>query len=116
MSSNIELQTCTDILPAFQLIKGIDLGYTDHYVFDVTVNSQYAMTTASDNFIRLYDLSTLSLAHSISAHQDKISQMKLKGDNYLFTCSEDHALKRWDLRTPTVGPVQTFQCNLLAYL
>ncbi|KAI8883028.1 WD40 repeat-like protein, partial [Backusella circina FSU 941] len=111
MTSNIEVQTCTDILPSFQLLKGIDLGYNDHYVFDVTVNSQYAMTTASDNFIRLYDLSTLSLTSSISAHQDKISQMKLKGDQYLFTCSEDKTLKRWDLRTPNIGPVQTFQYN-----
>ncbi|CAO3670849.1 hypothetical protein G6F70_007117 [Rhizopus microsporus] len=104
----IDVQTCTNILPPFQLIKNIELGYNDGYVFDVTANSQYAITSASDNFIRLYDLATLQLAQTIRSHDCKISQMKLKSDQYLFTVSEDSTLKRWDLRTSS-GPVQCFK-------
>ena len=111
--ATIDVETCLDILPPFQLLKGIDLGYKDQYVFDVSANSQYAMTSASDNFVRLYDLSTLQLAHSIPAHASKMTQMKLKSDQYLFTASEDCTLKRWDLRTPgATGPVQIFKCKL----
>ncbi|OBZ84610.1 WD repeat-containing protein 89 [Choanephora cucurbitarum] len=110
MSSNIQVETCTDLLAPFQLIKGIDLGYEDAYVFDVTANSQYAITSASDNFIRLYDLSTLQLSLTIPAHSNRISKMKLKSDQYLFTSSEDGTLKRWDLRTPQ-NPIQQFQYN-----
>lgn len=114
MSSSIDVHTCADILPPFQLVKGIDLGYNDGYVFDVSANSQYAMTSASDNFVRLYDLGTLQLSHTIPAHTGKISKMKLKSDQYLFTASEDCTLKRWDLRTVgSNGPVQTFKCKLL---
>lgn len=108
--STIDVQTCTNILPPFQLIKNIELGYNDGYVFDVTANSQYAITSASDNFIRLYDLATLQLAQTIRSHDCKISQMKLKSDQYLFTVSEDSTLKRWDLRTSS-GPVQCFKCK-----
>ncbi|RCH78444.1 WD repeat-containing protein 89 [Rhizopus stolonifer] len=111
MSSNIEVLTCTDILPPFQLLKGIDLGYNEAYVFDVTANSQYAITSASDNFIRLYDLNTLQLSHTIPVHNSRISKMKLKSDQYLFTASEDGTLKRWDLRATLNIPVQTFQYN-----
>jgi WD40 repeat protein len=112
MSTPIDVQTCTDILPLFQLIKGIDLGYNDDYVFDVTANSQFAMTSASDNFIRLYDLGTLQLAYTIPAHKSRISKMKLKSDQYLFSASEDCTLSRWDLRANGVaGPVQTFKCK-----
>ncbi|KAL9553359.1 hypothetical protein PS6_003961 [Mucor atramentarius] len=110
MSNSIDVQTCTDILPPFQLIRGIDLGYNDDYVFDVSANSQYAITSASDNFVRLYDLSTLQLSFSIPAHTERISKMKLKSDQYLFTTSEDQTLKRWDLRTAgSTGPVQVFK-------
>lgn len=112
MSNSIDVQTCTDILPPFQLIRGIDLGYNDDYVFDVSANSQYAITSASDNFVRLYDLSTLQLSFSIPAHTERISKMKLKSDQYLFTTSEDQTLKRWDLRTAgSTGPVQVFKCK-----
>lgn len=112
MSNSIDVQTCTDILPPFQLVKGIDLGYNDDYVFDVSANSQYAITSASDNFVRLYDLSTLQLSYTIPAHQERISKMKLKSDQYLFTASEDQTLKRWDLRTAGLtGPVQVFKCK-----
>lgn len=115
MSNSIDVQTCTDILPPFQLVKGIDLGYNNDYVFDVSANSQYAITSASDNFVRLYDLSTLQLSYTIPAHKERISKMKLKSDQHLFTASEDHTLKRWDLRTAgSTGPVQTFKCNLLS--
>ncbi|KAG2201658.1 hypothetical protein INT47_003884 [Mucor saturninus] len=107
---SIDVQTCTDILPPFQLVKGIDLGYNNDYLFDVTANSQYALTSASDNCVRLYDLATLQLAHTMPAHTSKISKMKLKNDQYLFTASEDATLKRWDLRVPgTTGPSQTFK-------
>ncbi|KAI7897698.1 WD40-repeat-containing domain protein [Cokeromyces recurvatus] len=109
MAAPIDVQVCTTILPPFQLIKGIDLGYNDDYVFDVTANSQYAITSASDNFVRLYDLSTLQLSHTIPAHNERISKMKLKSDQYLFTVSEDSTLKRWDLRTNNA--VQTFKYN-----
>ena len=110
MSNSIDVQTCTDILPSFQLVKGIDLGYNNDYVFDVSANSQYAITSASDNFVRLYDLSTLQLSYTIPAHKERISKMKLKSDQHLFTASEDHTLKRWDLRTAgSTGPVQTFK-------
>ncbi|KAG1050917.1 hypothetical protein G6F43_006845 [Rhizopus delemar] len=108
MSSSIDIQTCTNILPPFQLIKSIDLGYQEEYVFDVTANSHYGITSASDNFIRLYDLSTLQLAQTIPAHENKISQIKLKSDQYLFSASEDCTLKRWDLRAGSV-PVQCFK-------
>ncbi|KAG2237484.1 WD40-repeat-containing domain protein [Thamnidium elegans] len=112
MSTAIDIQTCTDILPSFQLVKGIDLGYKNDYVFDVTANSQYAITSASDNFVRLYDLGTLQLSYTIPAHDSKISKMKLKSDQFLFTASEDKTLKRWDLRTAgSTGPVQTFKYN-----
>lgn len=112
MSTSIDIQTCSDILPPFQLVKGIDLEYNDGYVFDVTANSQFAITSASDNFVRLYDLGTLQLSHTIPAHSSKISKMKLKSDQYLFTASEDCTLKRWDLRTAGAnGPVQTYQCK-----
>lgn len=109
---SIDVQVCTDILPAFRLVKSLDLGYDDNYLFDVTANSQYAMTSASDNLIRLYDLNSLQLVSSIPAHEQKISKMKLKSDQYLFTASEDSTLKRWDLRAPG-APVQTFQCKYL---
>lgn len=109
---SIDVQTCNDILPPFQLVKGIDLGYNNDYVFDVTANSQYAITSASDNFVRLYDLGTLQLSHTIPAHSSKISKMKLKNDQYLFTASEDSTLKRWDLRIAgNNGPSQTFKCK-----
>lgn len=107
---SIDVQVCTDILPPFNLIKSIDLGYNDNYLFDVTANSQYALTSASDNLIRLYDLNSLNLVTSIPAHEQKISKMKLKSDQYLFTASEDSTLKRWDLRSPS-APVQTFKCK-----
>lgn len=112
MSATIDIQTCNDILPPFQLVKGIDLGFNNNYIFDVTANSQYAITSASDNFVRLYDLSTLQLANTIPAHNSKISKMKLKSDQFLFTVSEDKTLKRWDLRTAgSTGPVQIFNCK-----
>lgn len=110
MAATIDVQVCTDILPPFNLVKGIDLGYNDNYLFDVTANSQYAITSASDNFVRLYDLGSLQLVSTIPAHQQKISKMKLISDQYLFTASEDSTLKRWDLRAPT-APVQTFKCK-----
>jgi WD40 repeat protein len=111
--STIDVQTRTDVLPPFQLIKGIDLGYNDDYVFDVTANSQFAMTSASDNLVRLYDLGTLQLAYTIPAHKNRISKMKLKSDQYLFTASEDCSLNRWDLRAHgATGPVQTFKCKI----
>lgn len=114
MSASIDVQTCTDILPPFQLIKGIELGYNNDYVFDVTANSQYVMTSASDNFVRLYDLGTLQLAYTIPAHKSRISKMKLKSDQYLFTASEDCTLLRWDLRVnPGAGPAQAFKCKAL---
>lgn len=117
MSTAIDIQTCTDILPPFQLVKGIDLGYKNDYVFDVTANSQYAITSASDNFVRLYDLGTLQLSYTIPAHDSKISKMKLKSDQFLFTASEDKTLKRWDLRTAgSTGPVQTFKCKCVLYI
>lgn len=108
---SIDVQTCNDILPPFQLVKGIDLGYNGDYLFDVTANSQYAITSASDNLVRLYDLATLQLSHTIPAHSKKISKMKLKNDQFLFTASEDATLKRWDLRQSGAnGPSQTVKC------
>ncbi|KAI9279292.1 WD40-repeat-containing domain protein [Sporodiniella umbellata] len=106
--TSIDIQTCTNILPPFQLVKGIDLGYNDQYVFDVTANSQYGITSASDNMIRLYDLNTLQLAHTIAAHDSKIHQLKLKNEQFLFSSSEDGTLKRWDLRSGAT-PVQCFK-------
>ncbi|CEP09682.1 hypothetical protein [Parasitella parasitica] len=105
-----DVQTCSDILPPFQLVKSIELEYNDHYVFDVSANSQYAITSASDNLVRLYDLRTLQVSYTIPAHQERISKIKLKSDQYLFTASEDQTLKRWDLRAAgSTGPVQTFK-------
>ncbi|KAI8984124.1 WD40-repeat-containing domain protein [Mycotypha africana] len=111
-ASTIDVQTCLDIIPPFNLLKGIDLDYNDDYIFEVTANSQYAITSASDRTVRLYNLNTLQLSHKFQAHEEKISQIKLKGDHHLFTASEDRTLKRWDLRLGGNAPVQTFNYKL----
>lgn len=100
-----------DMLPKYQLVRSMNFGWQDQYVFDVTANSQYAIASASDNMIRLYDLSTLQPATSLSFHQQRISKIKLFNDQYLFSASEDGKLARWDLRTST-SPVQIFNCKL----
>ncbi|KAI8343397.1 WD40-repeat-containing domain protein [Chlamydoabsidia padenii] len=96
-----------DMLPKYQLVRSMNFGWQDQYVFDVTANSQYAIASASDNLIRLYDLSTLQPATSLSFHQQRISKIKLFNDQFLFSASEDGKLARWDLRTSTT-PVQVF--------
>ncbi|KAG0171201.1 WD repeat-containing protein 89 [Apophysomyces sp. BC1015] len=104
----IDVHACYDLLPPFQLVRGIDLSLGESYVFDVTVNSQYAIASASDNLVRLYDLATLQSTGSCALHTDKISKIKLFNDQYLFSASEDGRLVRWDLRAGG-NPVQTFQ-------
>lgn len=99
-----------DMLPKFQLVRSMDFGWQDQYVFDVTANSQYAIASASDNLIRLYDLATLQPATSLTFHQQRISKIKLFSDQFLFSASEDGKLARWDLRTST-APVQVFDCK-----
>ncbi|SAL99228.1 hypothetical protein [Absidia glauca] len=77
------------------------------FVVIVVVVRQYAIASASDNLIRLYDLATLQPATSLTFHQQRISKIKLFNDQFLFSASEDGKLARWDLRTPT-APVQVF--------
>ncbi|KAI8093394.1 WD40-repeat-containing domain protein [Halteromyces radiatus] len=104
----VSVQINTQLLPTYQLVRSMNFGWEDQYVFDVTANSQYAIASASDNMIRLYDLSTLQPAASLNLHQQRISKIKLFNDQYLFSASEDGKLARWDLRASTTTPVQIF--------
>ncbi|KAI9306068.1 WD40-repeat-containing domain protein [Cunninghamella echinulata] len=104
----VNIQIVNNLIPPYQLVRSMNFGWEDQYVFDVTVNSQYAIASASDNIIRLYDLATLQPATSLSFHQQRISKIKLYNDVYLFSASEDGKLARWDLRTNNNQPVQIF--------
>ncbi|KAI7861648.1 WD40-repeat-containing domain protein [Spinellus fusiger] len=106
----IDVQSCFDILLPFQPVRRIELGLGDNYVFDVVMNSKYVAASASDHFIRVYDLNTLQLGHTLSFHTKKIAKMKQVNENFLFSASEDGTLARWDLRIGE-GPVQIFQYN-----
>ncbi|KAL0080617.1 WD40-repeat-containing domain protein [Phycomyces blakesleeanus] len=108
--TTVDVQTCFDILPPFQLVRSIDLGLGENYVFDVAMNTQYTAASASDNLIRIYDLQTLQLAHTLSFHQKRISKMKQVNEQFLFSASEDGTLARWDLRVAD-KPVQIFRYN-----
>ncbi|CAO3613549.1 unnamed protein product [Cunninghamella blakesleeana] len=104
----VNIEIVKDMIPTYQLIRTMNFGWEDQYVFNVTANSQYAIASASDNIIRLYDLATLQPATSLSFHQQRISKIKLYNDQYLFSASEDGKLARWDLRTNS-QPVQIFE-------
>ncbi|KAI8376186.1 WD40-repeat-containing domain protein [Radiomyces spectabilis] len=107
----VDIQVDRSLLRPFQLVRSIDFGWQDeHYVFDVTANSQYAIASASDNLIRFYDVATLQLAMTGALHTKRISKIKVYNDQYLFSASEDGRLARWDLRVGA-QPVQTFAYN-----
>lgn len=108
----IEISEQPDLIPPFQPVRAIDFNIGDNYVLDVTANSQYAIASASDRLIRLYDLQTLNLAHTLQKHTSGISKIKVYQDQYLFSSSLDGSLVRWDVRAGP-KPVQTFQCELI---
>lgn len=113
MTASFKIEVCQNILPSFSLLKSLELGYTEDYVFEVIANNQYGITSSSDRLIRLYDLSTLQLANTIPAHEKRITKIRTKEDHYLFSSGEDGLLKRWDLRLNTAsGPAQSFMYKL----
>ncbi|KAI8142520.1 WD40-repeat-containing domain protein [Fennellomyces sp. T-0311] len=105
----IKVDSNPDLLPPFQPVRAIDFGFEDDYVLEVTTNSQYAIASASDKCIRLYDLSSLQLATTLKLQEKAIRKIKTYNDQYLFSASEDGSLVRWDLRTAQA--VQTFRYN-----
>lgn len=107
----VEITIDHTLLPPFQPIKAIDLQYGENYVLDVAANSQYAVASASDSLIRLYDLGSLELAHTLRLQKGGISKIKLYNDQYLFSSSADGSLCRWDLRM--CAPAQVFKCIYL---
>ncbi|KAL1930797.1 hypothetical protein VTP01DRAFT_10959 [Rhizomucor pusillus] len=105
--SNVQVNVIPDLLPSFQPVKAIDFQFGDNYVLEVTANSQYAIASASDRLIRLYDLNNLELATTLKGHEGAITKIKLYGDQYLLSSSDDGQWVRWDLRTG--APAQTFK-------
>ena len=103
----IQVDANPELLPPFQPVQAIDFGFQDDYVLEVATNSQYAIASASDKLIRLYDLSTLQLATTLKAQEKAINKIKVYNDHYLLSASADGTLVRWDLRT--AQPVQTFR-------
>lgn len=108
--SNVQVNVIPDLLPSFQPVKAIDFQFGDNYVLEVTANSQYAIASASDRLIRLYDLNNLELATTLKGHEGAITKIKLYGDQYLLSSSDDGQWVRWDLRTG--APAQTFKCKV----
>ncbi|KAI7854612.1 WD40-repeat-containing domain protein [Circinella umbellata] len=103
----IQVDANPELLPPFQPVQAIDFGFQDDYVLEVATNSQYAIASASDKLIRLYDLTTLQLATTLKAQEKAINKIKIYNDQYLLSASADGTLLRWDLRT--AQPIQTFR-------
>ncbi|KAI8982698.1 WD40-repeat-containing domain protein [Pilobolus umbonatus] len=107
------INVCNHILPSFNLVKSINTESED-YIFDVTATPEYAITSSSDQCIRLYDLSTLQLTQTIPAHEDKICKIKAR-DQYLFSAGEEGVLKRWDLRMKGLAQEYKYKRGLSAF-
>jgi WD40 repeat protein len=47
----------------------------------------------------MYNPETLSIAHTLAYHRQKITKIKPVGEHELFSSSLDGQIVRWDLRT-----------------
>ena len=103
-----QFSQATDLLPQLHLNRSTLFSLDDSYIYDVNANASHVIVSASNNQIKLYNPASLSIALTLDYHTEKISKIKIHGEQMLFSASMDGSIARWDLRTPA-SPVQIFQ-------
>lgn len=74
------------------------------YVFDIEYVSDGSsfVTSSSDNCLTLYDAENFSHIRKFNAHTEMINSFDLSksSPNLMFSASNDHCIRGWDLRVP----------------
>ncbi|PWA02614.1 hypothetical protein BB558_001252 [Smittium angustum] len=67
-------------------------------VTSVTIKDKLVATGSSSGLVSIFDFN-LGKSYSLPGHDDRVNGLLFYGENYLFSCSDDLTIRRYDLST-----------------